>query len=312
MSKEKDGQDRSPSKRVRPQAEENGKVSFDGPPATTLAEWGGIADAGPVKFLLYPPLDVELSYKAEDYLISSPYAPAFLDISINDGPLRRRMWAAGSALIAPPGSLIRTRMAKPVEFLCMIVDADYADGIFQHVAKDRVWAPELVEAFSDAGFTNLHKEARRSLLGDPVVEPAYLCALADAVLARIGCHYSGSAVALRTSSETIAPATLRRILAKIDAELAEELTVAALVAEAGLSRSHFTRAFQNETGQSPRDFILNRRVARARELLSSTTIPLAEIPSLTGFSSQAHLSSAFKRIVGVSPGRYRQSFNGIP
>ncbi|MGD1933556.1 MAG: helix-turn-helix domain-containing protein [Candidatus Phaeomarinobacter sp.] len=312
MSKEKDGGDKSPSKRFHLKAEENRKVLFDGPPVTTMPEWGGVADAGPVKFVLHPPLDFELAYRVQEYVIFVPYAPAFLDISVNDGPVRRLMGPAGSAFIVPPGCLVRTRMAEPVEFLCMIVDADYAEGIFQQVAKDRVWAPEIVEAFSDAGFTNLQKEVRRSLLGDPVVEPTYLRALTDAVLARIGCHYAGSAVALRTSNETISPATLRRILAKIDADLAEDLTVAALADEAGLSRSHFTRAFLNETGQSPRDFILNRRVARARELLSSTTIPLADIPSLPGFSSQAHLASAFKRIVGVSPGRYRQSFGGTP
>jgi len=310
MSNDIDDGDRSPSNRFHLKAEENRKVRFDGPPVTTMPEWGGVADAGPVKFVLHPPLDFELAYQVQEYMIFSPYAPAYLDISINDGPVRRLMGAAGSAFIVPPGSLVRTRMAEPVEFLCIIVDADHAEGIFQDVARDRVWAPEIIEAFLDAGFASLQQEVRRSLLGDPVVEPAYLRALADAVLARIGCHYAGSAVAVRKSNESISPATLRRILAKIDADLAEDLTVAALAHDAGLSRSHFTRAFQNETGQSPRDFILNRRVARARDLLSSTQIPLADIPSQTGFSSQAHLSSAFKRIVGVSPGRYRQSFGG--
>ena len=80
---------------------------------------------------------------------------------------------------------------------------------------------------------------------------------------------------------------------------------------AGLSRSHFSRAFQAATGESPQEFIIGRRISRARELLTDERHTIAEVAAAAGFSSQAHLSSAFKKRLGVTPSRYRASFRTI-
>jgi AraC family transcriptional regulator len=52
--------------------------------------------------------------------------------------------------------------------------------------------------------------------------------------------------------------------------------------------------------------VLQRRLARARELLIATDMPVVEIALATGFSSQSHLASAFRRLTGVTPGEYRR------
>jgi AraC family transcriptional regulator len=77
---------------------------------------------------------------------------------------------------------------------------------------------------------------------------------------------------------------------------------------AGLTRSHFSRAFQRMTGDPPRRFILKRRLCRARDLLSAAETGIAEVAARSGFSSQAHLSTAFRQELGTTPARYRAAF----
>ncbi len=93
--------------------------------------------------------------------------------------------------------------------------------------------------------------------------------------------------------------------------LADELTcppaLADLAAAAGLSRYQLLRAFRAEVGMPPYAWLAQHRVARARLLLEHGYRP-AEAATLTGFADQAHLTRWFRRVVGVTPGAYR---NGV-
>jgi AraC-like DNA-binding protein len=85
---------------------------------------------------------------------------------------------------------------------------------------------------------------------------------------------------------------------------AEDLTLAAVAAVAGLSRHHLIRAFRRETGLTPHAWLVNCRVDAARARLRRGESP-AEVAAATGFCDQAHLTRAFKARVGVTPGAYR-------
>ncbi|MET8023586.1 helix-turn-helix transcriptional regulator [Streptomyces avermitilis] len=70
--------------------------------------------------------------------------------------------------------------------------------------------------------------------------------------------------------------------------------------------THLVRAFSGAFGIAPHQYLTSRRVERARRLLLEGMRP-AEVASTTGFYDQAHLNRHFKRLVGVAPGRYRES-----
>ncbi|GAA5702817.1 AraC family transcriptional regulator [Streptomyces avermitilis] len=70
--------------------------------------------------------------------------------------------------------------------------------------------------------------------------------------------------------------------------------------------AHLVRAFSGAFGIAPHQYLMSRRVERARRLLLEGMRP-AEVASATGFYDQAHLNRHFKRLVGVAPGRYRNS-----
>ena len=74
-----------------------------------------------------------------------------------------------------------------------------------------------------------------------------------------------------------------------------------------LSRSHFSRAFKRSLGFSPMEYVVVRRVERAKAMISGTSEPLAEVALACGFADQPHLNRRFRDIVGISPGRWRRS-----
>ncbi|MEU2775156.1 AraC family transcriptional regulator [Streptomyces sp. NPDC007162] len=70
--------------------------------------------------------------------------------------------------------------------------------------------------------------------------------------------------------------------------------------------AHLVRAFSGAYGIAPHQYLMSRRVGRARRLLLDG-VPPGETATATGFYDQAHLTRHFKRLVGVTPGRYRDS-----
>jgi AraC family transcriptional regulator len=82
--------------------------------------------------------------------------------------------------------------------------------------------------------------------------------------------------------------------------------LATLAQTCELSVSHFARAFKVSFGVTCHRWLTDRRIERARELLTSTRIPLAEIASQSGFADQAAFTRVFHRFVGVPPGLWRR------
>jgi len=107
----------------------------------------------------------------------------------------------------------------------------------------------------------------------------------------------------------LAPRQMRRVLDYIDTRLTAELGLSELAAIAGVSTHHFVEAFKISVGKPPHQFVLERRVQRALELLRDGEGTIAEIAEAAGFSSQSHLTANFRRVTGLTPGRFRRSLS---
>lgn len=137
----------------------------------------------------------------------------------------------------------------------------------------------------------------------------YADSLAVAISAQLLRHHCGGSHGKSVSSGrgSISRPGLRRALDYIESALEQPLGIEEIANVAGLSPVYFARAFREQTGVPPHQYVLERRVARAKTLLSTSDLPLVDVALCTGFSSQSHFSTAFKRLVGTTPGDYRRA-----
>src|SRR6202035_2635216 len=99
---------------------------------------------------------------------------------------------------------------------------------------------------------------------------------------------------------------LRAVVEYIEEHLDGCPTLAQLAAVVRLNPYHFARQFKAATGLPPYQYVIARRVERAKQLLhAGTDLSLAEVALRAGFSDQSQFSRHFKRLVGVTPGQFR-------
>lgn len=89
--------------------------------------------------------------------------------------------------------------------------------------------------------------------------------------------------------------------------LSEKVGIDDMAQAASVSPSHLIRLFKRKLGTTPHDYLLRRRITRAKELLAETTLTSAAIAEAVGFNSESNFSYRFKQMVGQGPRSYRQS-----
>ena len=99
---------------------------------------------------------------------------------------------------------------------------------------------------------------------------------------------------------------LLRVRDLMDRAYASPLDVPALARSAHVSAAYFSRSFRAAFGETPHQYLLRRRIERAKALLRAGDLPVTEVCLAVGFTSLGSFSNAFRRYVGVSPVAYRQ------
>ena len=110
----------------------------------------------------------------------------------------------------------------------------------------------------------------------------------------------------------LGPARERRVREYIEADLERDLSIQSLADVVGLSPQHFTVLFRESTGFTPHQYVNHRRISRAQELLKGADVPLIEISMQCGFSGQSQFITTFRKLVGMTPGRFRSSLTASP
>ena len=113
----------------------------------------------------------------------------------------------------------------------------------------------------------------------------------------------------RAPAKHIAARTeLDDVLAWIEQEAHRDLTLRDIAARAAVSIRTLNRRFQAETGQTPMQWVTGVRIRHAQQLLESTAQGVEKIGREVGFSSAANFREQFRRLTGVAPQSYRNTF----
>lgn len=98
--------------------------------------------------------------------------------------------------------------------------------------------------------------------------------------------------------------TIRNVLEYIDLHIDEHLKVEDLAKRCNMSYSHFSRCFKDLYGRSCKEHLELLRIEKAEEMLKFTDLSLNEISQELGFSDCSHFIRSFKKLKGVTPGRF--------
>lgn len=217
---------------------------------------------------------------------------------------------AGEFALAPPGTACDYEVRGPHEVLALSLPGASVLAILAEVAGTCLsdHGPLHAAMQRDAGVESVVRRLWAAAAEDNPMGALLAEDAATAIAARLACLAMRANGQVDMSKETppLHGARLTRVLGRIEDQLDADLRQADLAAAAGLSPWHFCRAFKAATGVAPHRFVLLRRLARVQWLLRTTKLGLAEVAVACGFSSHAHLTTAFTREVGATPSDWRQ------
>jgi AraC family transcriptional regulator len=132
--------------------------------------------------------------------------------------------------------------------------------------------------------------------------------LANVLAVHLIRHVSAPRQPARRRDGTLPRARLRAVVEYIEEHLDASPTLEQMAAIARLSPNYFVWQFKRATGLPPHQYVILRRVERARQLLQTgTQLSLAGVAAHAGFSDQSQFSHHFKRLIGVTPGQFRRA-----
>jgi AraC-like DNA-binding protein len=200
--------------------------------------------------------------------------------------------ALGRAVtLLPPGVAHDGRSATAGGFRKRVLYlSDFPDGLVGR-AVDR---PAVVDDVLRAAVDRLHRVLERP--GDELAARSGLAVITD----RLATHLGGGVPDAGSVRDPRAAAGLRDLL---DAHVVDGLALDDAAAALHVTPNHLVKAFSAEFGLPPHRYLVGRRVEVARRLLLAG-LPAARVAVEAGFHDQAHLTRHFRRLLGVTPGRF--------
>jgi AraC family transcriptional regulator len=233
--------------------------------------------------------------------------PEQLDLRY-EGVKRHVPLPAGAISLVPAGSPARWRWSGPKDTLNVYLEP----GLVERVAAEafgldpaRLTVPPLDGLdlpHLRAAMAAVDAELTAAGAGGPLAAES----LANVLAVHLIRHVLTPRLPARAPDGALPRGRLRAVVEYIEEHLDGGPTLGQLAAVAGLSAYHFARQFKAATGLPPHQYVILRRVERAKQLLrAGTDLSLAEVAAHVGFSDQSQFCQHFKRLVGVTPGQFR-------
>ena len=257
------------------------------------------------------PLELEANYPDDSHLITFPLVPSSVEFFFAGKQVANGNIQMNTVLITGPGEPSRTIFTKTFDCVRIYLSQSFLAECFTEIYGRAPSGP--IELFDPHFMADPIVFQLSSLLaqvdddGGPA-GPTFVDGISIALASRLFTLNSMRGGALASNKSTPLPKwRLKRVFDYIEANLTRPIYLAELGNVVGLTRMHFAAQFRAATGCSPYNYILRRKVAYSQRLLLDPQLSIADVAAMMGFSSQAHFTVVFKKVIGTTPVRWRQS-----
>lgn len=150
--------------------------------------------------------------------------------------------------------------------------------------------------------------ALKRVLETPESNRLYVESLTTALSAHILQYYSLKPTNIDRRSGRLSSSQLCQVRDYINEYLDRDLSLAELAELTQMSLHHFARLFKESTGISPHQYVIQKRIEKAKQLLKKRDLAIADICQIVGFRNQSNFTVTFRQRVGITPKQYRQQF----
>jgi AraC family transcriptional regulator len=279
-------------------------VPFAATAASGRLGWVGLEAA---RYRLSPAYELDPLTLTHHWLVLFARPPDELDL-LYDGVKRHVPPPAGAISLVPAGSPARWRWSGQKESFHVYLEP----GLVARVAAEafdldpaRLTVPPL-DALDLPHLRAAMGAVDAELASGGAGGPLAAASLANVLAVHLIRHVLAPCQPTRGRDGALPRGRLRAVVEYVEDHLDAGPTLEQMAAVARLSAYHFARQFKAATGLPPHQYVITRRVERAKQLLQTATgLSLAEVAAHAGFSDQSQFSSHFKRLVGVTPRQFR-------
>ena len=232
------------------------------------------------------------------------------DVEIKlDGVFKREHQNLGSVVIVPKAVEHWAAWKDKINFaIFSIPPSTLANIAPETVNPDRV---ELIPAFSksqpDYLIYGINMAIRHQLETDPHGCSLYVEHLMNAMSVHLLKNYCTIQPKLKNYGDGLSSYKLRQAIDYINDNLDRNIKISDIGKQINISQYYFSRLFRESTGVSPYRYVIQQRVAKAKQLITQNQMTLNDIALECGFSSQTQMTLHFRKLTGLTPKKYRDN-----
>lgn len=249
-------------------------------------------------------------HAAKQHIIGIDLGRSSRAIAWQDDQQQREISGGGESCIYPASYTFKERWPQDTEFIDLYLETPFLtcvasevvdlDGI-EIISHRRVYDPFLRQI----GLL-LKSELERGGGGTSLIDnQLYVESMATTLVMHLLRHYSTARQSVQNSQAGLPPSRLRQVMAYIHEHLADDLSLTEVASIVPLSAHYFATLFKQSTGETLLQYITRCRIERAKELLASRTLTIADICQQVGFRDQSYFTKVFRRYNHMTPKIYR-------
>ncbi|WP_428031696.1 helix-turn-helix domain-containing protein [Ancylobacter sp.] len=199
-------------------------------------------------------------------------------------------------------------LLTPFDFALCYIPCEAINAVAQEMGAPELTSLACPPATRDPVAADLCRALLPALDRPGQREAIFVDSAATAFVCHLAATYGDVPASRSWTNGSLAEWQKRRAieLLTLAAEARAQMSIAAIAAECGLSRSYFVRAFKKSTGLPPHRWLARHRLHKAKHFLSQTDEPIAEVADRCGFADQAHMTRAFASATGLTPAAWRR------